>query len=74
MAATEHTYGLMIYVSKALGVKLPQKPKTSASDGGRTALWLGPDEWLVLGPDWSAPDGAGLERRLRATSARERRA
>ena len=35
-------------LSKALGVKLPQKPKTSASEGGRTALWLGPDEWFVI--------------------------
>jgi len=35
-------------LSKALGVTLPVKPKTSASNGGRTALWLGPDEWLVF--------------------------
>lgn len=35
-------------LSKALGVKLPQKPKTSATEGGRTALWLGPDEWLII--------------------------
>jgi len=35
-------------LSKALGVKLPTNPKTSASEGGRTALWLGPDEWLVI--------------------------
>lgn len=35
-------------LSKALGLALPQTPKTSASKGGRTALWLGPDEWLVI--------------------------
>lgn len=35
-------------LSKALGVALPQRPKTSASNGNRTALWLGPDEWLVI--------------------------
>jgi sarcosine oxidase subunit gamma len=35
-------------LSKALGVTLPRKPKTSASQAGRTALWLGPDEWLVI--------------------------
>ncbi|WP_416795767.1 sarcosine oxidase subunit gamma [Ciceribacter azotifigens] len=35
-------------LSKALGVKLPVKPKTSASAKGRRALWLGPDEWLVI--------------------------
>jgi sarcosine oxidase subunit gamma len=35
-------------LSRALGVTLPQKSKSSASKGGRTALWLGPDEWLVV--------------------------
>src|SRR5688572_17770289 len=35
-------------LSEALGLTLPQKPKTSASKGSRTALWLGPDEWLVI--------------------------
>lgn len=35
-------------LSKALGVTLPKKPKTSVSKAGRTALWLGPDEWFVI--------------------------
>ena len=35
-------------LSKALGVKLPSSPKSSVSKGSRTALWLGPDEWLVI--------------------------
>ncbi|ANT53489.1 sarcosine oxidase subunit gamma [Mesorhizobium amorphae] len=35
-------------LSKALGVTLPTKPKTSATKAGRTALWLGPDEWLII--------------------------
>lgn len=35
-------------LSKALGLPLPLKPKTSSSKGSRTALWLGPDEWLIL--------------------------
>ena len=35
-------------LSKALGVTLPRKPKASGSKAGRTALWLGPDEWLVI--------------------------
>ncbi len=35
-------------VSKALGVDLPSKPKSSRSSNGRHALWLGPDEWLVV--------------------------
>lgn len=38
-------------LSKALGLSLPQKPKTSVEKDGRAALWLGPDEWLVIGPD-----------------------
>ncbi|KXF76120.1 sarcosine oxidase subunit gamma [Paramesorhizobium deserti] len=35
-------------LSKALGVALPEKPKSSVTAGTRTALWLGPDEWLVI--------------------------
>ncbi|CDX11029.1 conserved hypothetical protein [Mesorhizobium sp. ORS 3324] len=35
-------------LSKALGVTLPTKPKASAAKDGRTALWLGPDEWLII--------------------------
>jgi sarcosine oxidase subunit gamma len=38
-------------------------PGTSSSDGERTTLWLGPDEWLVLGPDGSQD---AIERDLRA--------
>lgn len=50
-------------LSKALDVKLPQKPKTSVAEGNRTALWLGPDEWFVIdeaGKDLLA-DCAGVE-------------
>jgi sarcosine oxidase subunit gamma len=44
-------------LSRALGVKLPEEPMGSAfgksgdftgKGGGRAALWLGPDEWLVI--------------------------
>lgn len=42
-------------LSKALGVKLPNKPKNSASEGNRHALWLGPDEWLVIDDGGSSP-------------------
>lgn len=35
-------------LSAALGLALPVKPKTSATSGARSALWLGPDEWLVI--------------------------
>ena len=27
---------------------LPKKPKTSTEKKGRHALWIGPDEWLIL--------------------------
>ena len=35
-------------LSKALGIDLPSKPKSSAAKGSRTAFWLGPDEWYVI--------------------------
>ena len=42
-------------LSQALGLTLPQKPKTSVSEGNRTALWLGPDEWLIIDEGDSDP-------------------
>lgn len=35
-------------LSSAFGLTLPTHPKTSASANGRHALWLGPDEWLLI--------------------------
>lgn len=35
-------------LSSALGLDLPVQPKTSSGRAGKTALWLGPDEWLVI--------------------------
>ena len=35
---------------------LPLEPNTAWNDGARAALWLGPDEWLMLGPPHSAGD------------------
>ncbi|NTS32192.1 sarcosine oxidase subunit gamma [Phyllobacterium sp. BT25] len=35
-------------LSKALGLALPTKPKSTAVNGSRAALWLGPDEWLII--------------------------
>ena len=32
----------------ALGLRPPTLPNTVASDGQRSVLWLGPDEWLVV--------------------------
>ena len=35
---------------------LPMNPNTAWVDGPRAALWLGPDEWLILGPPGSQGD------------------
>lgn len=45
-------------LSQALGLQVPNRPKTSASANGRHALWLGPDEWLVI--DENGADLVGL--------------
>ncbi|MEU1624805.1 sarcosine oxidase subunit gamma family protein [Streptomyces sp. NPDC020096] len=49
-------------VRLALGIPLPVEPNTMVRGGGLAALWLGPDEWLVVGPAGTAGD---LESRLR---------
>jgi sarcosine oxidase subunit gamma len=38
-------------IGELLGAALPTEPTTVAAAGRRFVLWLGPDEWLVLGPD-----------------------
>lgn len=48
-------------VGAALGLALPSAPRTSASTDGTAALWLGPDEWLLV-----AKAGTGLAARLSA--------
>ena len=48
------------------GPSLPTEPNTVTGDASRAALWLGLDEWLVLGPPGSE---AALEAELRATGA-----
>ncbi len=35
-------------LSQALGLALPMSPGASVVEGSRSALWLGPDEWLVI--------------------------
>lgn len=37
--------------SHAFGVEIPTQPLRSATNGARSALWLGPDEWLLLAPE-----------------------
>ena len=55
--------GSVATLSKALGLTLPTKPKSSVVKGSRTALWLGPDEWLVIDDGAKDPldDCAGVE-------------
>lgn len=55
-------------VGLALGLSLPLEPNTVVRAGELTALWLGPDEWLVVGPPDSQRD---LEDRIRAASGEE---
>jgi sarcosine oxidase subunit gamma len=38
----------------ALGLDLPTRPCTSTRSGEADILWLGPDEWLVVGPPGAA--------------------
>jgi sarcosine oxidase subunit gamma len=49
---------------------LPLEPNTAWEDGPRAALWLGPDEWLVLGPPLAGGEIVGeLERALDAVAS-----
>jgi sarcosine oxidase subunit gamma len=58
--------GTMPALSNLFGVKLPTRPKSSAAGNGVTALWLGPDEWLLFAEAGRnlaatpAPDDAGF--------------
>ena len=53
---------LMQRLAAAIGFALPTVPNTVTSREDRRALWLAPDEWLVVGPD--GQQGA-IERELR---------
>src|SRR5262249_33587283 len=35
---------------RAFGVDLPRQVFRTSTSGARTAMWMGPDEWLLLGP------------------------
>jgi sarcosine oxidase subunit gamma len=55
-------------INKALDLKLPREPRTSATRelselGNLSVLWIGPDEWLVV-----APDGTGLVDKINSVS------
>ncbi|MEV6181657.1 sarcosine oxidase subunit gamma family protein [Streptomyces sp. NPDC052015] len=55
-------------VGVALDLPLPLEPNTVVRGGRLTALWLGPDEWLLVGPPGIQRD---LESRIRAAAADE---
>jgi sarcosine oxidase subunit gamma len=55
-------------VGLALGLQLPLEPNTVVHAGDLRALWLGPDEWLVVGPPGS---GQGLENQIREACGEE---
>lgn len=42
-------------VAGKLGLWLPVEANTCNKAGERVALWLGPDEWLVVAPDGQSP-------------------
>lgn len=43
--------GTMQGIGSSLEIALPIVPNTVTSRGDRRALWLGPDEWLIVGPE-----------------------
>ena len=49
-----------------LALPLPTAANTTAEHGGRSLLWLGPDEWLVVAPDGVQGE---IERELREALA-----
>lgn len=55
-------------VGIALDLPLPLQPNTVVRAGELTALWLGPDEWLLVGPPGSEQD---LENRMREAAGDE---
>ena len=53
---------------RAFGPSLSQEACRASEDGGRAALWLGPDEWLLLAAEGDGPAVfAGLEEALGET-------
>ena len=61
-----HDRGFMAAVGRALDLLLPGEPCTSAARDRISALWLGPDQWLVTCP---ARDLPGLLASLREALA-----
>lgn len=53
-------------VSQALNLELPVQPCSSVADASHRLIWVGPDDWFVIGPKGQAP---AIESRLHAALA-----
>ncbi|HEY1491567.1 MAG TPA: hypothetical protein VGF35_02980, partial [Steroidobacteraceae bacterium] len=49
---------------RAFGVAIPAQACRAGSNGARAALWLGPDEWLLIADAEDGAAAASLERAL----------
>ncbi len=58
--------GFMTGIGRVLDLLLPTEPNTTASKGSITALWQGPDQWLLICP---ADDVAFFINTLRQATA-----
>lgn len=67
-AASLAQVDLRVRAADAPGLALPVEPNTWTAGGERELVWLGPDEWLLLGrPGTEAAIVADLERALDGT-------
>ena len=66
-----HDRTAMARVAAALTAPLPTAPNTvsTAADGEGNVLWLGPDEWLVVGREGSAAAAPAIETAVRTAAA-----
>ncbi len=53
-------------IGGAFGAAPPLEPLRAAEQGARAALWLGPDEWLLIAEDDASGLGGALEAALGA--------
>lgn len=53
-------------VATCLGLALPEQPCTTCVGGNLRLVWVGPDDWFLIGPEGEA---AALEARLRSALA-----
>ena len=44
-----------VLLGDAFGLPFPKEACRANTNGARSALWLGPDEWLLLAPDGEMP-------------------